>query len=244
MAAPWQGLPVRLERAPHRGAAFALSNASKRARIRSIGSRSRGSLFIGSRSRGSLFIFRSSPAVAPPAPRHRVARDHGLPAIRDVHLSSPAVRFRPLSSLLYAMAGRLGKDETSSDNFKCRSNRRYDYRHHVWLRRQAQIVAVQLDQIERIEKHALIMAAIRTRLNEVTPLASQPTASPSMMQVLGKSASASSGSGRLGFWQETSSRARRSKSVMFSARLIRSPRRRGRAAWEEFRDRKPSQWRG
>jgi hypothetical protein len=37
-----------------------------RARSRSIGSRSRGSLFIGSRSRGSLFIFRSSPAVAPP----------------------------------------------------------------------------------------------------------------------------------------------------------------------------------
>src|SRR5262245_4845021 len=68
MAAPWQGLPVRLERAPHRGAAFALSNASKRARIRSIGSRSRGSLFIGSGSRGSLFIFRSSPAVAPPGP--------------------------------------------------------------------------------------------------------------------------------------------------------------------------------
>src|SRR5260221_14499395 len=56
MAAPRQGLPVRLERAPHRGAAFALSNASKRARTRSI----------GSRSRGSLFIFRSSPAVAPP----------------------------------------------------------------------------------------------------------------------------------------------------------------------------------
>src|SRR5215831_596390 len=76
MAAPWQGLPVRLERAPHRGAAFALSNASKRARIRSI----------GSRSRGSLFIFRSSPAVAPPGPRYRVARDHGLPALRDVHL--------------------------------------------------------------------------------------------------------------------------------------------------------------
>src|SRR6266446_372737 len=91
MAAPWQGLPVRLERAPHRGAAFALSNASKRARTRSIGSRSRGSLFIGSRSRGLLFIFRSSPAVAPPpslprAPRYRVARDHGLPALRDVHL--------------------------------------------------------------------------------------------------------------------------------------------------------------
>src|SRR6266699_1197124 len=115
MAAPWQGLPVRLERAPHRGAAFALSNASKRARIRSIGSRSRGSLFIGSRSGGSLFIFRSSPAAAPPGPKgvhcslarvqgvhcsffdhpppplplapgYRVARDHGLPALRDVHL--------------------------------------------------------------------------------------------------------------------------------------------------------------
>src|SRR5260221_14098018 len=65
MAAPRQGLPVRLERAPHPGAAFALSNASKRARTRSIGSRSRGSLFIGSRSRGPLFIFRSPPAVAP-----------------------------------------------------------------------------------------------------------------------------------------------------------------------------------
>src|SRR5499427_5069504 len=77
MAAPWQGLPVRLERAPHRGAAFALSNASKRARIRSI----------GSRSRGSLFIFRSSPAGAPPGPaRYLVARDHRLPALRDVHL--------------------------------------------------------------------------------------------------------------------------------------------------------------
>src|SRR6266699_2126595 len=99
MAAP------RLERAPHRGAAFALSNASKRARIRSI----------GSRSGGSLFIFRSSPAAAPPGPKgvhcslarvqgvhcsffdhpppplplapgYRVARDHGLPALRDVHL--------------------------------------------------------------------------------------------------------------------------------------------------------------
>jgi hypothetical protein len=56
MAAPRHGLPVRLERAPHRGAAFALSNASKRARVRSI----------GSRSRGPLFIFRS---VAPRAIR-------------------------------------------------------------------------------------------------------------------------------------------------------------------------------
>src|SRR5262249_13216650 len=72
MAAPRQGLPVRLERAPHRGAAFALSNASKRARTRSI----------GSRSRGSLFIFRSSPAVAPPGPslpcRPRPRLEHAM----------------------------------------------------------------------------------------------------------------------------------------------------------------------
>src|SRR6185437_14878924 len=85
MAAPRQGLPARLERAPHRGAAFALSNASKRARIRSIGSRSRGSSF-------ASFIFRSSPAVAPALPppsgpaRYLVARDHRLPALRHVHL--------------------------------------------------------------------------------------------------------------------------------------------------------------
>jgi hypothetical protein len=60
MAAPRQGLPVRLERAPHRGAAFALSNASKRARTRSIGSRSR--------ARGSSLIFDHPPAVAPRSP--------------------------------------------------------------------------------------------------------------------------------------------------------------------------------
>src|SRR5438105_5432809 len=35
MAAPRQGLPVRLERAPHRGAAFAITRASRRARTRS-----------------------------------------------------------------------------------------------------------------------------------------------------------------------------------------------------------------
>src|SRR6476660_6957250 len=56
--APRQGLPARLERAPHLGAAFALSNASNRARIRSI----------GSRSRGSLFIVRSSPRRRSPPP--------------------------------------------------------------------------------------------------------------------------------------------------------------------------------
>jgi hypothetical protein len=36
-----QGLPVRLDRAPQRGAAFAITRASRRARPRSIGSRSR-----------------------------------------------------------------------------------------------------------------------------------------------------------------------------------------------------------
>src|SRR5215813_13162008 len=41
MAAPRQGLPVRLDRAPQRGAVFALTRASRRARTRSIGSRSR-----------------------------------------------------------------------------------------------------------------------------------------------------------------------------------------------------------
>jgi hypothetical protein len=35
MAAPRQGLPVRLDRAPQRGAAFALTRASRRARMRS-----------------------------------------------------------------------------------------------------------------------------------------------------------------------------------------------------------------
>src|SRR6266567_5647787 len=39
-----------------------------------------------------------------------------------------------LSTLLYAMAGRLGKDDISSDNFKYRSSRRHDHWDHVWLR--------------------------------------------------------------------------------------------------------------
>ena len=66
MAAPRQGLPVRLERAPHRGAAFALSNASKRACTRSIDSRSRGPLFIGSRSRGFVVHFSIIPCRRSP----------------------------------------------------------------------------------------------------------------------------------------------------------------------------------
>src|SRR5262245_61748458 len=41
MAAARQGLPVRLDRAPQRGAAFPQTRASRRARTRSIGSRSR-----------------------------------------------------------------------------------------------------------------------------------------------------------------------------------------------------------
>src|SRR5262249_10075862 len=87
MAAPRQGLPVRLERAPHRGAAFALSNASKRARTRSIRSRSRGSLFIVSRIQGvHCSFFDPPPPSLPLAPRYPVARDHGLPSLRDVHL--------------------------------------------------------------------------------------------------------------------------------------------------------------
>src|SRR5262249_5236664 len=80
MAAPRQGLPVRLDRAPQRGAAFALANASRRTRTRSV----------SSRSRGSFLIFDRPPAVAPPPPpgpaRYLVARDHRLPALRHVHL--------------------------------------------------------------------------------------------------------------------------------------------------------------
>jgi hypothetical protein len=58
MAAARQGLPVRLDRAPQRGAAFALTRASRRARKRSIGS--------CSRTRASSLIFDHPPAVAPP----------------------------------------------------------------------------------------------------------------------------------------------------------------------------------
>jgi hypothetical protein len=86
MAAARQGLPVRLDRAPQRGAAFAITRASRRARTRSIGSRSR--------ARASSLIFDHPPAVAPPpspppspGPAHYlVARDHRLPALRHVHL--------------------------------------------------------------------------------------------------------------------------------------------------------------
>jgi hypothetical protein len=82
MAAARQDLPVRLDRAPQRGAAFAITRPSRRARTRSIGSRSR--------ARGSSLIFDHPPAVAlPPSPgpaHYLVARDHRLPALRHVHL--------------------------------------------------------------------------------------------------------------------------------------------------------------
>src|SRR5262245_30680575 len=58
MAAARQGFPVRLDRAPQRGAAFALASASRRAWTRSI----------GSRSTGSSLIFDRPPAVAPALP--------------------------------------------------------------------------------------------------------------------------------------------------------------------------------
>jgi len=37
-------------------------------------------------------------------------------------------------------------------------------------------------QVEGVEENSFVMAAVGTRLNEVTPLSSQATASPSMMQ--------------------------------------------------------------
>jgi hypothetical protein len=79
MAVPRQGLPVRLDRAPQRGAAFALTRASRRARMRSP-----------SHARASSLIFDHSPGAAPPPSpgpaRHLVARNHRLPASRHVHL--------------------------------------------------------------------------------------------------------------------------------------------------------------
>jgi hypothetical protein len=53
MAAARRGLPVRLDRAPQRGAAFAITRASRRARTSSIGSRSR--------ARGLSLIFYRPP---------------------------------------------------------------------------------------------------------------------------------------------------------------------------------------
>src|SRR5215831_14165497 len=114
MAAPRQGLPVRLERAPQRGAAFALSNASKRARTRSI----------GSRSRGSLFIFRSSPAVAPPGPSLPCPHENlagGLIGLARVLLGAwvawSAVQQQINADRERAMADRVEADRLLSEAF-------------------------------------------------------------------------------------------------------------------------------
>src|SRR5262245_40857901 len=56
MAAARQGLPVRLDRAPQRGAAFALTRASRRARTRSIGSRSRATGSLSHRPRDGSVV--------------------------------------------------------------------------------------------------------------------------------------------------------------------------------------------
>jgi hypothetical protein len=94
MAAPRQGLPVRLDRAPQRGAAFALTSASRRARTRSIGSRSR--------TRGSSLIFDHPPppllrthpptsarAPHPPTSQRRLLYVAMTRAKDDLHLIVP-----------------------------------------------------------------------------------------------------------------------------------------------------------
>jgi hypothetical protein len=45
-----------------------------------------------------------------------------------------------------------------------------------------QVVAVQLNEVERIEEDALVSPVVTDRSNEAIPLSSQATASPSMMQ--------------------------------------------------------------
>src|SRR5262249_31644777 len=89
MAAARQGLAVRLDRAPQRGAAFALTRASRRARTRSIGSRSR--------ARGSSLIFDHRPAVArPPSPGPDPGRHahRGHPVAADRAAREPVGRSR------------------------------------------------------------------------------------------------------------------------------------------------------
>src|SRR5215471_17726771 len=105
MAAARQGLPVRLDRAPQRGAAFAIARASRRARTRSIGS--------PSRARGSSLIFYHPPASAPPSPgpaRYLVARDHRLPTLRHVHLLNGGLQ--PLLHLATTPHGTDGPSPT------------------------------------------------------------------------------------------------------------------------------------
>jgi hypothetical protein len=51
------------------------------------------------------------------------------------------------------MAGRLGKDEISSDNFKYRNNRRHDYRHRP---AQAQIPQINIEETWRAAARAMV----------------------------------------------------------------------------------------
>jgi hypothetical protein len=74
MAGARRGLPVRLDRAPQRGAAFAITRASRRARTSSIGSRSR--------ARGLSLIFYRPPPVASARLIRPSAGNVGLPAFR------------------------------------------------------------------------------------------------------------------------------------------------------------------
>jgi hypothetical protein len=45
-----------------------------------------------------------------------------------------------------------------------------------------QVFAVQLDEVERVEKYALVSVVVPDEIEKATPLSSQVTASPSMMQ--------------------------------------------------------------
>jgi hypothetical protein len=61
----------------------------------------------------------------------------------------------------------------------------------------SEIVTVQFDQVEGVQENAFVMVPVANALNNATPLSSQATASPSMMQERERSrASASTISGR------------------------------------------------
>src|SRR4029450_13413973 len=51
-----------------------------------------------------------------------------------------------------------------------------------------QVVAVQLDQVEGVEEHAIVSAVVSNEMNEATPVSLQATASPSMMSGAGAQA--------------------------------------------------------
>src|SRR5262249_40550620 len=99
MAAARQGLPVRLDRAPQRGAAFALTRASRRARTRSIGS--------PSRARGSSLIFYHPPAVAPPPRMGRNYLAHASGDAINAVLAAAGYNFRRLLAWLRLLLLRI-----------------------------------------------------------------------------------------------------------------------------------------